>query len=92
MKIDSLLTSILREIDVDLTSICWRKHIVYKINNSGNLRARRSQLKTDLSINVRSWLSFLKHVSSLMVGAFICYSMLTTLPYIFKQNKYNQGC
>ena len=41
-----------------------------------------SRLKSDLSITVCSWLSFLKQVSSLMVGAFSCYSMLTTLPYI----------
>ena len=46
-----------------------------------------SRLKSDLSITVCSWLSFLKQVSSLMVGAFSCYSMLTTLPYIF--NKIN---
>ena len=30
----------------------------------------------------------MKQVSSLMVGAFSCYSMLTTLPYIFL-NKIN---
>ena len=46
-----------------------------------------SRLKSDLSITVCSWLSFLKQVSSLMVGAFSCYNMLTTLPYIF--NKIN---
>ena len=44
-------------------------------------------LKSDLSITVCSWLSFLKQVSSLMAGALSCYSMLTTLPYIF--NKIN---
>ena len=47
-----------------------------------------SRLKSDLSITVYSWLSFLKQVSSLMVGAFSCYSVLTTLPYIF--NKINE--
>ena len=46
-----------------------------------------SRLKSDPSITVCSWLSFLKQVSSLMVGPFSCYSMLTTLPYIF--NKIN---
>ena len=46
-----------------------------------------SRPKSDLSITVCSWLSFLKQVSSLMVWAFSCYSMLTTLPYIF--NKIN---
>ena len=43
------------------------------------------RLKSDLSITVCSWLTFLKQVSSLMVGAFSCYRVLTTLPYIFKQ-------
>ena len=47
-----------------------------------------SRLKTDLSITVCCWLSFLKQVSSLMVGAFSCYSMLTTLPYTYL-NKIN---
>ena len=47
-----------------------------------------SRLKSDLSLTVCSWLSFLKHVSSLMVRAFSCYNMLTTLPYIFL-NKLN---
>ena len=46
-----------------------------------------SRLKSDLSITVCSWLSFLKQVSSLMVGASSCYTMLTTLPYIL--NKIN---
>ena len=46
-----------------------------------------SQLKSDLFITVCFWLSFLKQVSSLMVWAFNCYSMLTTLPYIL--NKIN---
>ena len=46
------------------------------------------RLKSDLSITVCSWLSFLKQVSSLMVEAFSCYSVLTTLPYIFL-NKIN---
>ena len=46
-----------------------------------------SRLKSDQSIIVCSWLSFLKQVSSLMVWAFSCYSMLTTLPQIF--NKIN---
>ena len=32
----------------------------------------------------------MKQVSSLMDGAFSCYSVLTTLPYIFKQNKCNK--
>ena len=27
-KFDSIWTFILREIDVDLTSMCWKKHIV----------------------------------------------------------------
>ena len=27
-----------------------------------------------------------------MDGAFSSYNVLTTLPYIFKQNKCNQGC
>ena len=49
------------------------------------------RLKSDLSIAVCSLLSFLKQVSSLMVEAFSCYSVLTTLPNIFKQNKCNQG-
>ena len=48
-----------------------------------------SRLKSDLSLPVCSWLSFLKQVSSLMVGVFSCYSMLTTLPYIF--NKINEN-
>ena len=30
LKFDSIWTSILREIDVDLTSMCWEKHIAYK--------------------------------------------------------------
>ena len=38
IKFDSMWTSILREIDVDLTSMCWEKHIAYKKRNSGNLR------------------------------------------------------
>ena len=46
-----------------------------------------SRLKSDLSITVFSWLSFLKQISTLMVGVFSCYGMLTTLPYIF--NKIN---
>ena len=38
-KFDSISTSILREIDVDLTSMCWKKiHCVQKKNNSGNSR------------------------------------------------------
>ena len=39
------------------------------------------------SITVCSWQSVLKQVSSPMVGAFSCYSVLTTLPYIL--NKIN---
>ena len=45
------------------------------------------RLKSDLSITVCSWPSFLKQVSSPMAGAFSCYSVLTTLPYIL--NKIN---
>ena len=41
------------------------------------------RLKSDLSITVCSWFSFLKQVSSLMVSAFSCYSLLTMFPYIF---------
>ena len=46
-----------------------------------------SRLKSDLIITVCFWLSFLKHVSSLVVWALSCYSMLATLPYIL--NKIN---
>ena len=35
-KFDSILTSILREIDVDLTSVCWKNTLCTKNNNSGN--------------------------------------------------------
>ena len=35
-KFDSIWTLILREIDVDLTSVCWKKHIVYNNKKSGN--------------------------------------------------------
>ena len=41
-KFDSIWTLILREIDVDLTSMCWKKHIVYKKNNSGNSSVPRA--------------------------------------------------
>ena len=37
-KFDSILTSILHEIDIDLTSMCWKKHIADKKSNSGNSR------------------------------------------------------
>ena len=47
------------------------------------------RLKSDLSITVCSWLSFLKQASCLMVGEFSCHSMLTTLPYI-PLNKINE--
>ena len=85
-KFDSIRTINLRDIDVDLTSVCWKKHIVYN-NKTFWKFVCASRLKSDLSITVCSWLSFLKQVSSLMVGAFSCYSMLTTLPYIL--NKIN---
>ena len=35
---DSIWTSILREIDVDLTSMCWKNTFRSKNNNSGNSR------------------------------------------------------
>ena len=38
-KFDPIWTTISREIDVDLASMCWKKHIVYNNINTGNLRA-----------------------------------------------------
>ena len=38
------------------------------------------RLKSDISLTVCSWFSFLQQVSSMMVGEFSCYSVLTTLP------------
>ena len=35
-KFDSIWTSILREIDVNLTSVCWKNTLCTKNNNSGN--------------------------------------------------------
>ena len=37
-KFDSIWTSILHEIDVDLTSMCWKNTLRTKKNNSGNSR------------------------------------------------------
>ena len=36
MRFDSIWTSILREIDVDLTSMCWKNTLRTKKSNSGN--------------------------------------------------------
>ena len=41
---------------------------------------------SDVSITVCFWLSFLKQVSSLVIGAFGCYSVFTALPHIFVNN------
>ena len=38
------------------------------------------RLKSDISLTVCSWLSFLQQVSSVMVGEFSCYSVLTNHP------------
>ena len=38
LKFDSIWTSILHEIDVNLTSMCWKNTLRTKINNSGNSR------------------------------------------------------
>ena len=35
-KIDSIWTSVLREIDVDLTSVCWKNTLCTENDNSGN--------------------------------------------------------
>ena len=78
MKIDSTWTSILRKIDVDLMAVCSQKDCVQKYNSGKVVCAL--QLKSNVSINLCFKLSFLKHVSFLAVGAFGCYSMLTTLP------------
>ena len=93
-KFDSIWSSILHKNDVDLTSMCWKNTFRTKKNKKKQFWkfACALRLKSDLSITVCSWLSFLKQVSSMMVGAFSCYSMLTTLPYIFIRNKCNQGC
>ena len=46
-----------------------------------------SRLKSDLSLTVCSWLSFLKQVSSLMVRAFSCYNInYVTLHFLNKLN------
>ena len=45
------------------------------------------RLKPNVSINLCFYLSFLKHVSSLTVGAFGCYSMLTMLNIISAYSK-----
>ena len=83
LKFDSIWTSILHESDVHLTSMCWKNNL--RIKNQFWKFACALRLKSGLSITVCSWLSFLKQVSSLMVGAFSCYSVFTTLPYMFKQ-------
>ena len=36
-KFDQIWTTILCDIDVDLASMCWKKHIVYKNNYTKNL-------------------------------------------------------
>ena len=55
-KIDSIWTSILREIDVDLTSMYRKKQIAYK--NMILEICVFLATKTDVSINVSFWLSF----------------------------------
>ena len=49
MKIDSMWTSILRQIDVDLMSVCSQKYCVQKYNSGKIVRALR--LKSYISIN-----------------------------------------
>ena len=80
MNIYSTWTSILRKIDVDLMSVCRKKYCIQKYNYRKIVCALR--LKSNFCINFCFQLSFLKHVTSLTVGTFGCFSMLTTLPLI----------
>ena len=66
MKIDSTWTSILRQIDVDLMSVCSKKYCVQKYNSGNIVCALR--LKSNGSINLCFLLSFLEYVSSLTAG------------------------
>ena len=50
MKIDSSWTSILRQIDVDLMSVCSKKYCVQKYNPGKSVCALR--LKSNGSINL----------------------------------------
>ena len=77
-KFDSIWTSILHEIDVDLTPVCWKNTMRTKKNNSRNLR-----LESDLSITVCSWISFLKHISSVQLLQRVNY---VTLHFLNKIN------
>ena len=49
MKIDSTWTSILRQIDVDLMSVCSKKYCVQKYN-SGKTVVYALRLKSNVSI------------------------------------------
>ena len=50
MKIDSTLTSILRQIDVDLMLVCSKKYCVQKYNSGKSVCAL--QLKSNVSIDL----------------------------------------
>ena len=50
MKIDSTWTSFLRQIDVDLMSVCSKKHFVQKYNSGKIVCALR--LKSNISNNL----------------------------------------
>ena len=50
MKIDSTWTSILRQIDVDLMSVCSKKKYCVKKYNSGKIVVCALRLKSNVSI------------------------------------------
>ena len=68
--------SILCKIEVD--EYAGKTYCVQKYNSLKNVCALR--LESNVSLNLCFSLSFMKHVSSLVVEAFGCYIVLTTLP------------
>ena len=87
-KFDSTWASILRQIDADLMSVCWKKHIVYRNMILVNCACLAITIKCRHTF---MFLAKLFETCSLPdgVGVFGCYSMLTTLPLIFKTNNVN---
>ena len=85
-KFDSIWTSILREIDVDMTSMYSKNTLRIPKNNSGNLRVP-CDWNEILAYLYVLWLAFWNKLALWWFWAFSFYSVLTTLPYIL--NKIN---